>query len=224
MTSKAERRESKLLFADALLEAFERKYDEALADAADIELPDTSPISFERIYARISSQRRRKTAMLVAAILAALMLCGCTAYVYREKLANFLLEHTSISINLIPDDNVSMLSDPAPCYGLSYVPDGYELTDRFIAYGNVSYKWQNADKDTLTFGQYITATCISFNNKGGEPCEINHNGKTILYIKANHDHHSYLWKNGNYNLTISSTNPLSEEELIRMIDGLIITE
>ena len=224
MTQKIQRREKTRMFADALLEAFERKYDQALFDSADILVPDTALISFEREYERFRSNRRRRAAILVAAVLAALMLCGCTVYVYRERISHFLLEHTAINTRIIPKEKAVALPDIVPGYGLSYVPDGYELVEQKPHYANSKTEWKNEEGNTIKFKQFLATSSVFYNNKGDAVREIKHNGRPILSISANYNCYSYLWKNGSYYLSISSGVPLPDDELLRMIDSIVITE
>lgn len=219
MTGKIKRKENARLFADALLEAFERKYDEALADASEITLPANVGISFEHVYARFRSYRRRKTAMLVAAVLAALMLCGCTAYVYREQIANFLLEYSPVCIDTIPDNTLTKL-DPAPCYGLSYVPEGYELVDQTSRYGSASYIWQNQNSEKILFYQSSPYRLHSYDWEHTTVQNIQHNQIDIVCFQVNGKYKAYLFKLEGYDFALLVNEKLPETEVLKMIDSL----
>lgn len=224
MMQKAEKRENARLFADALIEAFDRKFNDALLSSADTSVPNNSIISFEREYRRLLSSKRRRRVMLIAAVLAVLMLCGCTVYVYRERIAEFLIEHTPVSTVVISEAKNVVLPEVVPCYGLSYVPEGYKLVERKPHYVNARTEWQNEEGNTIEFKQFLANSPVFYNNKGDAVREIEHNGRTILCISANYNYYSYLWENGSYFLSIASSIPLPEDELLRMIDSIVITE
>ncbi len=222
MTGRAQIKEDRELFAAALTEAFIRKYNEDSAEFSDTELTKAPTFSFDLLYRTTRARRRRRAAMLIAAILAVLMLCGCTVYVYREQLAGFLLEHTAIDIGVISQSAAA--SDTSPCFCLSYLPEGYELADNSVGFSQTLFRWKNKNGDTITLQQYSGNGASTFNNKGEAPARILHNGIEILHLNPAKDKHAYLWKDGEYILTITASFPLSDDELKKMIDGAVITE
>ncbi len=224
MTPRAERQRNARLFADALVEAFERKYTEALESSKALILNEQTVRAAERRFAEYHRRRRMKKAMIAAVIAATTVLCGCATYVYREQITEFLLEHTPICVNLLPASEADSADGSMPCYGLSYVPDGYELTDGSVTYSHVAYQWNNSDGATMRFSQHRTDSVYSMNNQGEEKYSIEHNDLKILYIELNENYHTYVWRQGNYNLVISSNTQIAEDELKLMIDGLEITE
>ena len=76
----------------------------------------------------------------------------------------------------------------------------------------------------IAFNQYSPDAAFSFNNKGTEKYVIEHNGKDILYMQVDKNDHLYGWKHGGFTLVLMTNEQLSDDEITRIVDSLVITE
>ena len=224
MTSRAYRKRNARLFSEALIEAFERKYREALEHAADAPFSERTAFAVDHRLARYHRYRRRKMSLIAAIIAAAMLLCGCAAYVYREQIADFLLEHTNFHINVSHSVGSADIPDPAPCYGLSYVPEGYELVKMKLRYADASCEWQNTEKKKILFSQHTMNSKSAVDNERIEKHTIEAGDKTILCFDIEQKLYCYMWTDGCFSFTLRTDERFSDEEIVRMVNSMTIIE
>lgn len=167
--------------------------------------------------------RRKTIRRTVAAILiaAALLLAGCTAVVYKEKIGDFFTTafETCIKGYFVSDDseNNSIIEE---YYTLTYVPEGYELVENNSCFASVMYVMGNADGNKLVFGQTpIESTKFSFDIERGTESIVYYDDCTI-YGRVYDGGYTYIWSNEKYCFSLDGTGELSEEELLKIIDGI----
>ena len=151
------------LLGKVLLEALTEKYDEELKQCkkygpcSDEHLKKMSEILGFDVTRKISVRRSRKKMWVAILIAAALLLMGCTAYVYREEIRGFVMEiykeHADVSFSDVDLENVPKTI--ADKYTLGYVPEGYELVEEIADFDITYQKFRNEVGESIVFWQGI---------------------------------------------------------------------
>ena len=152
----------KQLFKRAILEALSQKYEQELAECREdakcskehyLRISEITGIPLARGMGKRRSLRRTFVAVLIAA---ALLLAGCTAYVYRNAIKDFFEEvydtHIKVFYSGEQTDNELYIKE---FYSLSYVPEGYQLVREVKNEVCVRYIWESQTANTLVFQQSL---------------------------------------------------------------------
>lgn len=158
---------------------------------------------------------------LIAAILAVaiLLLVGCTAYIYREKIKDLVAEIHDKYVKVFSD---SEQTDPIPenqIYSLEYIPEGYYCVEEKILPIFVSYKWQNDEGNIISFTQDIMNTNIFMDAEHGYSKVMDLENVEIYYSNATKFNY-YIWSDGVYLMMLSFDTEVQESELIKIIQGI----
>ncbi len=178
----------------------------------------------EIIGYRVGPSEKRtsfKRAVVVALIAAALLLAGCAAVVYKDRIGDFFVEifdkHIKGSFAEGSENNNEIIEE---YYSLSYVPEGYELVEEIMNPGLVRYKWVNSEGNTIVFEQLpLTETQFTLDAEEGNSYIITKEGEDI-YCRIIDKTIYYIWTDGEYSLTIKADENLSTAELEKIIDGI----
>lgn len=221
----------KQLFKSAILEALSQKYEQELAKCQEnakcskehyLRISKITGIPPARVMGKRRSIRKTFVAVLIAA---ALLLAGCTAYVYRNTIKEFFEEvydtHIKVSYSGEQTDNESYIKE---VYSLSYVPEGYQLVKEVKNEVCVRYIWESQTGNTLVFQQSLIKESDFFIDSDVENmlC-IEYNGISV-YLRSNNNVWLYLWNDGKYGMSIDSEQKLSEDELEKIIDGIVFLD
>lgn len=221
----------KQLFKSAILEALSQKYEQELAECREdakcskehyLRISEITGIPLARVMGKRRSLRRTFVAVLIAA---ALLLAGCTAYVYRNAIKDFFEEvydtHIKVSYSGEQTDNELYIKE---FYSLSYVPEGYQLVREVKNEVCVRYIWESKSADTLVFQQSLINESDFFLDSDTEDMQcIEYNG-VFVYLRSVDNLWIYLWNDGKYGMYIDSDQKLSDDELEKIIDGIVILE
>ena len=213
-------------FGDAIVEGLSIRYEREMAGNAESAMcSDEHKAAMLEIVAvghTIEQRmgRRRLLAILVAAAL--LLLAGCTAFVYRNKIGSFVENVFDEYVNVdLPDSDNNSLTKIEHVYTLSYVPEGYVLIDQVADEVSVYYLYSNAQGNNLTYNQYPLGLSISIgiHNDGGEATVFKHNNREI-YIRNTEKLKHIVWVERGYVITVTIPQSIDDEELIKILDGI----
>ena len=166
-----------------------------------------------------------KRALIAALIAAALLLAGCTVYIFRgsvwESVVKIYKDHIEISLNRDHRGNDKPLED---IYSIGYMPEGYELKTDHSNPGIVYRVWKNADENRISFEQYsLFHTDIRLNNEDGSTTIFECGGWEI-YCRQYDDSCYYIWIDRDYYLTIFIRGNVPREEVERIIEGIEVKQ
>ena len=123
------------LFKKALIEALYSKYEDEIKES-ESESTVCTPAHYNnlrKLGIKVKEQRIgriSKKSFVAILVAAALLLVGCTAYVYRDKVRNFIETIYEKYIHVTYNDDENLLgSELSEAYVLTYIPDGYELIE-----------------------------------------------------------------------------------------------
>ena len=223
--------ESEELFGKALAEALSRKYDGELsqchetAQCSDEHLKEMKAIVRSGGGASKPKRSGKKKWVIALLVAAVLLLAGCSAYVYRDEIRDFIEEIYDKHIKITYDrgEQPSSGVEITENYTLTYLPEGYfSVSEFYSSTGNVCI-WQNSEGGYIIFEQRpLNRTSHVVDGESGATSMIKHNDYD-LYYRTTEDH-SYIWNDGKYALKISASMPLSEEEVIAIIEGIETVE
>lgn len=217
------------LFKKALVEALYSKYENEIKESSG-ESAICSPAHYNklrRLGIKVKEQRVgriSKKSFVAILVAAALLLVGCTAYAYRDKIFDFIETVYEDYILVTYDsgkanDAEKIIEEP---YILSYIPEGYELIKESQTPVRVYYKWQNNDNNRITFRQVtLDGTAFQLDVEQGYTEKLKC-GNYIIYFRIIEESYHYIWNDGEYALTLTSYVELSDEEISKIIDGIKI--
>lgn len=162
--------------------------------------------------------RRTVAAILIAA---ALLLAGCTAVVYKEKIGNFFTTafETCIKGYFVSDDseNNSIIEE---YYTLTYVPEGYELVDELSTQAFSRFRWNNNNYKMIVFEQYLLDTTqFTLNAESGYTSVVEY-ADLILYCRTIDNYKYYIWCDDNYSYSLKVCVEIDDNELYQILDGV----
>ena len=221
---------NRILFQQAIFDGISQKYDEELAVNEESALCSKKHLAKMRkilkpLRFNATNVNSPKRALIAALIAAALLLAGCTVYIFRgsvwESVVKIYKDHIEISFNRDHMGNDKPLED---IYSLGYMPEGYELkTDRSNP-GIVYRVWKNAESDRISFEQYsLFNSDILLNAEDGSTTIFECAGWEV-YCRQYKDSCYYIWVDKDYYLTIFTNGNVPREEVIRIIEGIEVKE
>ena len=215
------------LFKKALVEALYSKYENEIKESSD-ESAICSPAHYNklrRLGIKVKEQRvgRISKKSFVAILVAAtLLLVGCTAYVYRDKIRVIIENVYEKYIHVTYNDENQKGSKLSDVYVLTYIPEGYELVLESKTPIEVYYKWKDDRGNRITFCQKtLDGTTFQLDAEQGGT-EILNYGNYVIYFRKIENSYHYIWNDGEYALTLTSYVELSDEEISKIIDGIKI--
>lgn len=217
----------KMLFRQALTEAFVRKYERELNECQETAVCSEAHTRRMQEIINQSAQRERRrdrqkwiVALLVAA---ALLLTACSVYAYHDEIRSFIekVYEDYIKVTYNSGEEMPNAGKLADKYSLSYVPEGYVLTKELYLPSVNKYEWSNAEGQYITFEHCeIDKANFMLDVEIGETTIISCD-KYDVYCRSS-DNYTYIWNNGAYSFKITSSVSLAEETLVHMIESIQI--
>lgn len=228
MKKKKKMSEDRALFCQAICEGLVQKYEAEMAlcpepiQCSEEHLRQMNEIIEGHARAvRLARLKRRIAAAMVAAAL--LMLTACTVYAYRKEIKKLFVKVYETSIKLFYDDEAMPDKMISEYYTLSYVPEGYELTEKVRLSSAGSETWYTADGKYIVFEQLVCdGTIYSIDSETGETTMIVC-GTTEVYYRITQIH-TYIWNDGTYSFMLSASTLLTNDEVELIIAGLTIEQ
>lgn len=213
------------IFGEAILYGLTNRYEREMAlDSEDDTCSDGHINTILTIIKNSTIQEKKKSKgrLIAALIAAALLLAGCTAYIYRNQISSFVETYFNEWIRVNIDDEggeyINVIND---VYELTYIPEGYELDGKFVDDVGVTYIYQDNNGNTITFNQISLGSSysIDIDNDTDEVTVLKHNGKEI-YFRNTEILQVYIWRDENYIMDLNVSSSLPQEEALRIIDEI----
>lgn len=214
------------LFKQAINEALTNKF-QRMADACDEEIVCSrrhrkamrAIVRGKTPRKPMTPMNRRVVAVLIAAAL--LLLAGC-AIIYRDEIRGFITNIREIFVELRFEEGEQESREIEEIYELTYVPEGYSLKSQRINRMAVEYVFSNADNKSIRFiQQSLDASSFSVDSEHSDNT-IFESGNYTIYTRKTGNMYYYLWNDGRYAMQIYSSESLSDDELLLIIDGIRI--
>ncbi len=223
-------RSNRFLFQQAIFEGLSQRYEEELAENtenADCSKKHTLKMrKILRSFCGDTMHRKRNLRAWVAGLIAAaILLAGCTVYIFRgsvwDSIVKVYKNYIEISLNQDEGKNDQPVED---IYAIGYMPEGYEFkTDRSNP-GMIYRVWKNAESDRISFEQYsLFNTGILLNAEDGSTTIVECGGWEI-YCRQYEDSCYYIWVDRTYYLMISVRGNVPRDEVLRIIESIEVKE
>lgn len=210
----------------ALFEAMSEKYDNELSNIDSEQKIICSKKHYLKLSAifgfKVNQNKKYFVRILVGILIAALILTGCTAYVYRNEIKEFFVEiyEKHISVTYDNDNKTTMSNDELiPCQ-FTYIPEGYEVLNESNNLIYILYKWKSADGNLITVQQTIFDGADFYIDAENGNTEIINYEQYKIYCRRFENSCSFIWNDGVYAFTLTSTELLPNEELFKIIKGI----
>lgn len=209
------------LFKQALVEGVSRRIDRELAACDEEVVFSRRHIkNMERIVRGKTPKKpinKKMVAILVAA--AVLLLAGC-AIIYRDEIREFVTDIREFFVKIDFEDGENESRDIDEIYELTYVPEGYTLTQQDITRMGVQYVYKTTENYKIKFIQQSLDTSnfyVDIEHSDNIVIEI---GEYTVYSRKTNNMYYYLWNDGNYALILNSTEELSIDTLELIMNGI----
>ena len=211
------------LFKQALVEGVSRRIDRELAACDEEVVFSRRHIkNMERIVKGKTPKKtinKKMVAILVAA--AVLLLAGC-AIIYRDEIREFVTDIREFFVKIDFEDGENESRAIDEIYELTYVPEGYTLTQQDITRMRVQYVYKTTENYKIKFiQQSLDASNFYVDIEHGDYDIINLDEYEIYYQQTD-GIYCYLWNDGKYALKLNSKEELSYETLEAIITGIKI--
>ena len=214
----------KKLFGDAILESLSRKYERELAEMADGVICSEEHVRrvSEIVENALAEEKKRSCVKWISILVAAaLLLAGCSAaIVYRRQIGSFIEQIYEEYIHVSFNDEQGH-SEIKEVYTLTYLPEGYEMTNQVISEGCVFYEYSDSNGNWLTFEQYPKKVIVQVDNENDPPVLLQLGDIEVYYRPINSLYH-YIWYDQNYVMTIILSTKLPANELFNIIKSIKI--
>lgn len=165
-----------------------------------------------------------KKVILALLLSAALLLASCTAYIYKDEIEGIFEKIYKSSIELTygnGKENESTYAKIDPAYYLSYIPEGYTLTDEVNLSATLRYEYTNTSGNTLIFIQFMRNGSLTIlSRENSETAHLQISGKDIYYHYGE-EWFDYIWVDDTYVFSITFNEELSDKNVENIISGII---
>ena len=221
------------LFCKALWQAFEEKRNEELAlcdppfEPSARHLHKVSRIlgvDVQKEEGRRYYHKKRVLSLILAAVL--LLVSAVTVYAYRGAILGFIEkifdDHVEVGFDGVPADAPTTIEE---IYALGYLPRGFVQNQENSHERGVRYIFENENGAILDFQQIPlnAGNILEFDNEQGN-LEIKAYGDRNVYCYNSEGAWSFLWRDNKYSMLIVVDIPLTEEEILKIMDGIQIKQ
>ena len=211
------------LFKRAISEGLSEKFDSVVNSYTDeIVCSENHNIAMRAIvYGKADTKRtwspkmKRIVAILVAA---ALLLTSC-GMIFRNEIRE-MFEEFFVKLTYSEDNNSNNTIEDV--YHLEYLPEGYSISIENIRPAGVQYKFINEKGDYIWFEQKtVDGTDYVVDSENGY-AQIKEIHDYDVYYRYANKHNYYIWNDNKHSMSLMSSQKLSNEELVLILNGIII--
>lgn len=173
------------------------------------------------IYGKADRQRvwSPRIKCIIAILVAAAILLTSCGVIFRNEIRE-VFEKFFVNLTYSSDDTSG--STIEKIYELSYLPEGYYLTENTVTDVSVMYIFLDTSGNSLYFEQHILdGSYFLIDSESGYSKVVEIQGYEV-YHKSTKKYFTYLLNDGKYSLVLKSTVELSNEELVLIIKGIKI--
>lgn len=207
----------------ALIEAMSAKYESELSCAVDVGGEACSELHYQKMSdilgIRVKRCKKFAKRVLAGVLIAALLLTGCTAYIFRNEIKDFFIEfyEKHIMLTYDNDNNLNGLTIQN-IYQVSYIPEGYEIVNQMNNPTYVFYELHDSNGNVITLQQMVFDSTSFVDSEDGITEFINYE-QYCIYVGSFDNFFSYMWCDGKYAITLNSSTKLDNDELFKIIKG-----
>lgn len=209
------------LFKQAINEGLSEKFDSVVDNCTEeIVCSEQHELAMRTIvYGKadtkktLSPRAKKIIAILVAA---ALLLTSC-GIIFRNEIRE-VFEEFFVKLTYSGD---GMGSDTIEeVYELTYLPEGYYLTDKQVRPLNIKWEYSNENNDMIKFEQRILNRSDFHVDSESGYSQIKEIEKFDVYYRKNSEQHFYVWNENKYSFCLISDLKISDDVLVEIINGI----
>ncbi len=213
------------LLGDAILCGIANRYEREMAlnseDGSCSEAHIDAMLGLIR-SSNLNEKKRSRGRLIAALVAAALLLVGCTAYVYRKQIGSFVETIFDEWIRVdFEDDSGEYINVIEDVYELSFIPEGYELDVESVDDVGVTYIYYDENNNFIMYDQTPlgASNTLDIDNDTNEVSVFEHN-EIEIYVRVNETTRHYIWRDENYMMSLVCSNIIQENEVLKIIDGI----
>lgn len=211
------------LFKQALCEGLSNRIDHLMSECnEEVHCSKRHKIAMRTIiYGKIGEKRTitPKTRWIIAILVSAAIILTSCAIAYRDKIIRIIKYIPDYVMGLTYSEEGSTGALIETAYELTYVPEGYVLTESISSPSIVKYVLVSAKGEKIHFVQKPIQGTVLFIDEENLNIILTHNECDIYYSVTN-EQHSYLWNDGKYIINLLSDIKLTNEAVMSIIDGI----
>ena len=210
------------LFKQAISEGLSEKFDSVVDSCTEkIVCSKKHNIAMRTIiYGKAAAKRTCSPKMkkLIAILVAAALLLTSCGIIFRNEIRE-AFEEFFVKLTCSGEGTESNTIEEV--YELTYLPAGYKLEKENISDLSVVYRFVDKNNNYIKFEQRVlddSGFAVDSENGYSQMKGIE---KYNVYYRLTDIYHLYIWHNDKYSFTIYSTTPLSNEQIVLIIEGVI---
>ena len=174
---------------------------------------------------RSGQKKNRRRWLITLLVAAALLLSACTVYAYRGEIRGFVekIYDEYVHVTYRDSDEAGREGEIEEFYTLGYVPEGYELVEQVSKTFLNKYMWETSNGDFLIFEQYdLSNADFLMDSEDGDTSMLFFGEYAVYCWDSNMA--VYMWNDGQYVYKIKSDYPISDDELGKLINNLVVDD
>lgn len=210
------------LFKQAISEGLSQKFDSVVDNYTEkIVCSERHELAMKTIvYGKADVKRAWSPKMkriIAILVVAALLLTSCAIIFHNEICEVFEEFFASITFS----ESESNSDTIEELYELTYLPEGYNLTNKKVRSLRIQWEYTNENNDTIQFEQRVfERTSFTIDSESGYS-QMKEIEEWDVYYRSTDKYHNYIWNDGEYIFQIKSNQKISNEEIILIIQGII---
>ena len=209
------------LFKQAISDGLSKKFDSVVNSYTD-EIVCSEQHNFAMrtmVYGKADAKRTWSPKMkrIVAILIAAALLLTSCAVIFRNEIRE-VFEEFFVKLTYSGD---GMGSDTIEeVYELTYLPEGYSLTDKNVRPLHIKWEYTNEDNNMIKFEQRVLDTSKFTVDSESGYSEIKEIEEYDVYYRKNSKQHFYVWNENKYSFCLISDLKISDDVLVEIINGI----
>lgn len=210
------------LFKQAISEGLSEKFDSVVDSCTEkIVCSKKHNIAMRTIiYGKAAAKRTCSPKMkkLIAILVAAALLLTSCGIIFRNEIRE-AFEEFFVKLTCSGEGTASNTIEEV--YELTYLPAGYKLEKENISDLSVVYRFVDKNNNYIKFEQRVLDDSEFTVDSESGYSQMKEIERYNVYYRFTDIYHLYIWHNDKYSFKINSTTPLSNEQIVLIIEGAI---
>lgn len=210
------------LFKQAMSEGLSEKFDSIVDNCTEeIVCSDRHKLAMRTIiYGKADTKKALSPKMkrIIAIIVAAALLLTSCGIIFRNEIREVFEE---FFVKLTYSGEITSGNIIEEIYELTYLPEGYHLIEKQERPLNIKWKYSNETNDMIKFEQRVLDESEFAVDSESGYSQIKEIEEFDVYYRFTDKYHYYIWHNSKYSFIVNSTAPLSNEQIVLIIEGAV---
>ena len=212
------------LFKQAISEGLSDRFDSVVDSCTEeIVCSEKHKLAMRTIvYGKVGTGRTMSPKMrkIIAILVAAALLLTSCAVIFRNEIREMVEDICDFFVAITYTEKGSDGTVIEDVYELGYLPEGYSLNDEVITPVRTQYEFTNDKEDYIWFEQRVLdGSDFTIDSESGYS-QIKDIEEYDVYYRFTEKYCHYIWSDCKYSMSIKSKIELSNEQIVRIIDGV----